>query len=255
VTIATLPSRRNRSVGSPEAIAAAYSRRPDPIASAAGPLLNGTVEAGLVIFDCDGVLVDSDRIALRIQAERVTALGLAMTYDDCVRDFLGLGMPATLRILEKRLGGPPPPGWEEELHAAVHEAFRHELRPIGGVVEALDAIDLPTCIASSGSQEKMRLTLGLTGLRERFEGRIFSADEVERGKPAPDLFLHAASRMNVSPGRCVVVEDSPFGVAGAVAAGMTALGYAEDGDGEALAAAGATVFTSMRELPGLLEGR
>jgi HAD superfamily hydrolase (TIGR01509 family) len=213
------------------------------------------VEAGLVIFDCDGVLVDSDRIALRILAERITALGLPTTYDDCVRDFLGLGMPGTLRILEERLGGRLPAGWVEELDAAVREAFRRQLRPVAGVVEALDQIDLPICIASSGSQEKMRLTLGLTGFRERFEGRTFSAEEVAHGKPAPDLFLHAAARMGVAPERCLVVEDSPFGVAGTVAAGMRALGYAADDDGEALFAAGAKVFTSMAELPGLLDGR
>jgi len=210
------------------------------------------VQTELVIFDCDGVLVDSDRIALRIQAERISALGLPTSYEDCVNDFLGLGVPETLRILTERLGGPLPNGWEEELDAAVRAAFREELRPVRGVERALAAIDLPTCIASSGSQDKMRLTLGLTGLADRFAGRVFSADEVERGKPAPDLFLHAAARMGAAPERCVVVEDSPFGVAGARAAGMEALGYAAEGDGEALAAAGATVFTSMEELPGLL---
>lgn len=210
--------------------------------------------AGLVIFDCDGVLVDSDRISLRIQAERISALGLSTTYEDCVRDFLGLGMPATLRILADRLGEPLPDGWAEELDAAVRAAFRRELRPVEGVAAALEAIDAPTCVASSGSQEKMRLTLGLTGLRERFAGRVFSAEEVERGKPAPDLFLHAAARMGVAPRRCVVVEDSPFGVAGATAAGMTALGYAPDGDRAALAREGAAVFASMAELPALVAG-
>jgi len=212
-----------------------------------------------VIFDCDGVLVDSDRIALRIQAERITALGLETTYADCVRDFLGLGMPATLRILTERLGRPLPEGWEAGLDDAVREAFRRELRPVAGIVAALEAIDRPTCVASGGSQEKMRLTLGLTGLRDRFAGRIFSAEEVERGKPAPDLFLHAAARMGVAPSRSVVVEDSRFGVAAARAAGMTALGYAPDGDGgsaaarPALAAAGAEVFTTMADLPALLD--
>ena len=208
--------------------------------------------AGLVIFDCDGVLVDSDRIALRIQAERITALGLPTAYEDCVRDFLGLGMPATLRILEERLGRPLPDGWADDLDAAVREAFRRELRPVAGIVAALEQIELPTCVASSGSQEKMRLTLGLTGLRERFEGRIFSGEEVAHGKPAPDLFLHAAATMGFEPERCVVVEDSPFGVEAARAAGMRALGYAADGDGAALAERGATVFHSMSELPGLL---
>jgi HAD superfamily hydrolase (TIGR01509 family) len=210
------------------------------------------VPAGLVIFDCDGVLVDSDRVALRIQAERITALGLPTTYEDCVRDFLGLGMPATLRILEERLGAPLPEDWERDLDATVRDAFRRELRPVPGIAAALDQIDAPTCVASGGSQAKMRLTLGLTGLRERFEGRIFSADEVERGKPAPDLFLLAAERMGTAPRDCVVVEDSPFGCAAARAAGMRALGYAPDDDGAPLAHEGAAVFKSMTALPGLI---
>ncbi len=206
----------------------------------------------LVIFDCDGVLVDSDRISLRIQAEQISALGLETSYEDCVRDFLGLGMPATLQILTERLGRPLPSGWEEELDAAVREGFRHELQPVRGVVEALEEIDLPTCIASSGSQEKMRFTLGLTGLWDRFAGRTYSADEVPRGKPAPDLFLRAASCMATSPERCVVVEDSPFGVIGAKAAGMSALGYSPEGSGELLEREGANTFESMTELPALL---
>lgn len=205
-----------------------------------------------MIFDCDGVLVDSDRISLRIQAEWISALGLETSYEDCVRDFLGLGMPATLQVLTERLGRPLPSGWEEELGAAVREGFRRELQPVRGVVEALEEIDLPTCIASSGSQEKMRFTLGLTGLWDRFVGRIYSSDEVRRGKPAPDLFLHAASCMATPPERCVVVEDSPFGVAGAKAAGMLTLGYSPEGSGELLEREGANIFKSMAELPALL---
>ncbi len=211
--------------------------------------------AGLLIFDCDGVLVDSDRISLRIQAERLTALGLPMTYEECVREFLGLGMKETLREIEERLGRSLPAGWETELEAEVKDAFRRELRPVRGVVEALDQISLPTCVASSGSHEKMMMTLGLTGLYERFAGRIFSADEVERGKPDPDLFFYAAERMGVVPERCIVVEDSPFGIQGAVAAGMAPLGYAADAEPAAMSAlfdAGAIVFTSMAELPGLV---
>jgi HAD superfamily hydrolase (TIGR01509 family) len=218
-------------------------------------VFNDGVRTALAIFDCDGVLVDSDRISLRIQAERITTLGLPMTYGDCVQEFLGLGMPATLRRLEEQLGGPLPPTWEEDLGAAVGEAFRRELRPVAGIAAALDAIEaagVPTCIASSGSIEKMRLTLGLTGLWGRFEGRIFSGDEVEHGKPAPDLFLLAAERMGAAPERCVVIEDSPVGVIGARGAGMAALGYAPDDEGEALASAGAAVFASMAELPALV---
>jgi HAD superfamily hydrolase (TIGR01509 family) len=154
---------------------------------------------------------------LRIQAERISLLGLETSYEDCVRDFLGLGMEATLEILTERLGRPVPKGWEIELDAAVREGFRRELQPVPGVVQALDEIELPTCVASSGSHEKMRFTLGLTGLWDRFAGRIFSVEEVEHGKPAPDLFLHAASRMSTLPEQCIVIEDSPFGVAGAKA--------------------------------------
>jgi HAD superfamily hydrolase (TIGR01509 family) len=122
---------------------------------------------------------------------------------------------------------------------------------VPGIVEALEEVELPTCVASSGSHEKMRLTLGLTGLRDRFAGRIFSADEVEQGKPAPDLFLHAASRMSAPPQRCIVVEDSPFGIAAAKAAGMAALGFAATTPAARLGGADA-IFTAMGELPGLL---
>lgn len=208
----------------------------------------------LAIFDCDGVLVDSDRISLRIQAERIRALGLPLSDEDCVREFLGIGMPATLRRIEEWLGRPLPDGWEAELEAEVEAAFRRELQPVPGIVEALDRIAVQTCIASGGSHEKMTLTLGLTGLYERFAGRIFSAEEVERGKPDPDLFFYAAERMGVVPERCVVIEDSPWGVAAGVAAGMSVLGYAADADVQAadLREAGAIVFTDMAELPALL---
>jgi HAD superfamily hydrolase (TIGR01509 family) len=124
--------------------------------------------------------------------------------------------------------------------------------PVPGIVEALEGIELPACVASSGNHEKMRLTLGLTGLWDRFAGRIFSADEVKRGKPAPDLFLHAASRMSTPPERCIVVEDSPFGIAAAKAAGMSALGFAAT-PAARLDAADA-VFTAMEDLPGLISG-
>jgi HAD superfamily hydrolase (TIGR01509 family) len=209
------------------------------------------IVAGLVIFDCDGVLVDSDRISLRIQAERISALGLETSFDDCVRDFLGLGMPRTLEILVERLGRPLPEGWVDELEASVEAAFRAELQAVPGVVEALDEIRFPACIASSGSHEKMRLTLELTGLHDRFAGRIYSADEVEHGKPAPDLFLHAAATMGFAPADCVVVEDSPFGVDAAKAADMRALGFSALTPPQRLQAADA-VFAVMADLPGLV---
>ncbi len=209
---------------------------------------------GLVIFDCDGVLVDSDRISLRVQTEMISSgLGLETSFEACVQDFLGLGMGRTLEVLGERLGRPVPDTWVAELESAVAAAFERELEAVPGIDAALDRIELPTCVASSGSQAKMRLTLGLTGLHDRFRGRIFSADEVRRGKPAPDLFLHVAKAMGVAPGRCVVVEDSPFGIAAARAAGMRSLGFAALAPRERLAAADA-VFDSMADLPDLIGG-
>jgi HAD superfamily hydrolase (TIGR01509 family) len=207
---------------------------------------------GLVIFDCDGVLVDSDRISLRIQAQEITRLGLPMTFEQCAREFLGIGMPATLEKLERRLGRPVPDGWERRLERRVLAAFDAELEAVAGVVDALDRLALPTCVASSGTHDKMRRTLGATGLYDRFAGRIFSATEVERGKPAPDLFLHAARTLGVPAERCVVVEDSPAGVAAARAAGMRALGYAALTPAEWLAGPGTVVFDDMRDLPRLV---
>jgi HAD superfamily hydrolase (TIGR01509 family) len=128
--------------------------------------------------------------------------------------------------IEAHLGRRLPASWEEPFRHLYRQAFEAELEPVAGVVAALDAIAIPTCVASSGTHEKIRFTLGLTGLYERFAGRIFSVSDVARGKPAPDLFLHAAARMGVPPAQCAVVEDSRYGVEAARAAGMRAFGYA-----------------------------
>ena len=208
----------------------------------------------LVIFDCDGVLVDSDRLSLEIQARHITALGVPMTGDDCSREFLGIGMESTLDLIAELIGGPVPAGWLPQLEDEVAEAFRRELQAVDGIADALDQIALPTCVASGGSHEKMQLTLGLTGLWDRFDGRIFSASEVPRPKPAPDIFLHAAAESGVDPSGCLVIEDSPFGVDGAKAAGMTCFGFAALTHRDRLVAAD-QVFSDMAELPGLIEGR
>jgi HAD superfamily hydrolase (TIGR01509 family) len=204
-----------------------------------------------VIFDCDGVLIDSDRISLRVQAEMLCELGVPTSYDACVRDFLGIGMPATLAAITVRLGRPVPPKWIDDLDEAVRNAFTHELTPTPGIVEALNQITVPTCVASSGSHDKMRFTLGLTDLYQRFEGRIFSGDEVEHGKPAPDLFLHAARSMTTAVAGWVVVEDSPSGVRAAKAAGMHVLGYAAATPKDWLHQAD-VVFAVMADLPALI---
>lgn len=206
----------------------------------------------LVIFDCDGVLVDSEPVANRVFTESLRAIGLEIGHDEAGATFIGLSMARCVEIIEERLGRPVPEGFVNRLQARTYAAFRAGLQPVKGVERALERIDLPVCVASSGEHEKMRLTLGLTGLLARFEGRLFSATEVERGKPHPDLFLLAARSLGARPARCVVVEDSAPGVLAARVAGMTALGYAGGSDGKPLAAAGARLFHAMEELPDLL---
>jgi HAD superfamily hydrolase (TIGR01509 family) len=209
--------------------------------------------AGLVILDCDGVLVDSERLAVGIDVELLGGLGWEITADEVVERFVGRSADHMRAEVEARIGRSLPPDWEDAFQHRFREAFEAELAPVDGIVEALDRIDVETCVASSGSHEKMRFTLGLTGLYERFEGRIFSAWEVANGKPAPDLFLYASERMGADPGACTVVEDSRWGVEAARAAGMRALGYSGGvTPAAALERAGALVFSDMRELPALL---
>jgi HAD superfamily hydrolase (TIGR01509 family) len=209
---------------------------------------------GLLIFDCDGVLVDSERIAVRIDARVLAALGWHLTEAEIVERFMGRSQQYMVGEIESHLGRPLPPEWEDEFLDLYRVAFEAELRPVDGIVDALDRIRVPTCVASSGSHAKIEGSLRLTGLWDRFEGRIFSRDDVARGKPAPDLFLFAASTMGIEPARAVVVEDSPYGIEAAIAAGMPALGYA-GGLVPPERLAGATrVFTDMRDLPTLLEG-
>jgi HAD superfamily hydrolase (TIGR01509 family) len=199
------------------------------------------------------VLVDSEPIHLRLESELLTELGWPLTPDEVAARFMGRTEAEMLREIRERISDLPD-DWDAGHQQRVREAFEAELEPVDGVVEALDQISIPMCVASSGTHEKMRLTLSLTGLYERFEGRIFSATEVEHGKPAPDLFVHASKRLGIEPEACAVVEDSPFGVQAAIAAGMTVFAYAGgvmpaerlwDAD---------VVFDDMRKLPRLLGG-
>jgi HAD superfamily hydrolase (TIGR01509 family) len=207
----------------------------------------------LVIFDCDGVLVDSERIAIRVEAEFLAELGWPLTEAEIIERFMGHTSEYMDQAIEFQLGSRLPRDWKDQFQRRYREAFAAELVPVDGVLEALDQITVPTCVASSGSHDKLRLTLGHTGLYERFEGRIFSGYEVANNKPAPDLFLHAAARMGAEPARCAVVEDSRPGVQAARAAGMAAFGYAGGlTPPERLAGEGTVVFTDMRDLPRLL---
>lgn len=220
----------------------------------AGPAASNT-RYELAIFDCDGVLVDSERIANQVFAARLRELGLQLTLDDMFERFVGHTMPECLRIVAGLLGREPPAGFLEDLQRRTFAAFERELRPVEGVVEALEAIQsrLATAVASSGDHDKLRHTLGLTGLWPRFEGRIFSTVDVPHAKPQPDVYLHAARTLGFEPSRCVVIEDTPIGVAAGVAAGMRVLGYARHTPAAQLLAAGALeVFDDMRGLPSRL---
>ncbi len=208
--------------------------------------------AEAVIFDCDGVLVDTEPVGNAVLAELITELGIPTTREQAIETYMGRSMASCLAMLEERLGHPPPADFAERYREGTEAAWRRELRPVPGIVAALDRIELPSCVASSGGHERIRLTLGLTGLLPRFEGRIFSATEVEHGKPAPDLFLHAAARMGFDPSSTAVVEDTVPGVTAARAAGMRALAFARLVSAEALEAAGGEVFEDMARLPGLL---
>ncbi|MEU9412097.1 HAD family hydrolase [Streptomyces sp. NPDC048281] len=210
----------------------------------------------LVIFDNDGVLVDSEPISNRLLAAYLTELGHPTSYEDSIRDYMGSAMHRIHDLVLERTGQRLPDDFDDVFHARVFAAFEEELKPVtgvAGVLEQLAADGVPYCVASSGSHERIRVGHRTTGLDRWFEeSRIFSSQDVGRGKPAPDLFLYAAERMGVVPERCVVVEDSPLGVQAAVAAGMDVYGFTAMTPADRLT--GATqLFADMGNLADLLE--
>jgi HAD superfamily hydrolase (TIGR01509 family) len=207
----------------------------------------------LLIFDCDGVLIDSERLAVKVDVLVLRELGWPLSEAEVIERFVGRSDRDTEAEIEAHLGHKLPAGWQQRFKPLYERAFEANLAPVDGVLEALDAISLASCVASSGTHEYLRYTLGLTGLYERFAGRIFSAEDVAAGKPAPDLFLHAAEQMGAIPSACLVVEDSRPGVEAARAAGMRVLAYAGGlSPRELLEGPNTIVFEDMRELPQLL---
>jgi HAD superfamily hydrolase (TIGR01509 family) len=215
--------------------------------------LSGPFE--LVIFDCDGVLVNSEKVANEVFAEVLLQVcGLKFTLDDMLDTFVGHSRAQCFDKIEAILGEPPPPELDQRYQDDINRALKDSVVAIEGIESVLRSLAIPYCVASSGSHDKMRLTLGKTGLIDLFEGNIFSTSEVERGKPHPDIYLHAAASMGEhQPERCLVIEDSPLGVTGAVAAGMKVFGFAELMPAHKLKASGAhLVFDHMHDLPDLI---
>ena len=209
----------------------------------------------LVIFDCDGVLVDSEGPSARVTAAECSALGWSMTADEAMTRFIGLRLSDMPPLVAAAIGRPVPEGWVEHLRRRLIETLSDEVSPMPGAADAIRAVaamGLPYRVASNSSHEEMAVKFARTGLAALVADRVHSARDVARGKPAPDVFLAAAAAEGVTPGECLVIEDSLTGVAAARAAGMTVLGL---GPGTALQDAGAVPIRSLAELPAILEAR
>lgn len=214
-----------------------------------------TTKLRLVIFDCDGVLVNSEPVANRVVAEMLTAEGWVMTPHEADRRFLGMSFPDMVPVVEAELGRKLPPQWEHDLVAGVMRALATESVPIPGALEALHAVNtlgLPWRIASNSSHGEMAKKFSCIGLTNLVAGRLHSFEDVARGKPAPDLFLATAAAEGVIPDACVVIEDSSTGARAAAAAGMMCLGFGTGAQAESLRAVGAYPFASMFDLPALI---
>jgi HAD superfamily hydrolase (TIGR01509 family) len=207
----------------------------------------------LVIFDCDGVVVDSERLVFEVFGSFIRSLGVHLSDAETREQFLGRSLADCMTIVERLSGKPAPSGALERYTAERDRVLGERVQAVAGIREILETLTIPYCIASSGGYDKMRITLGATKLMPYFEGRLFSATEVPRAKPAPDIFLFAAQRMGASPTRTAVIEDTVNGVRAGCAAGMTVFGYVDLTPAERLVEAGATrTFTEMRALPALL---
>ncbi len=213
----------------------------------------------LLIFDCDGVLVDSEALACEIDAQILTHIGLPYSAQDIARKFVGVSFKDMVTRLEAEHGCTLPDDLGAQMDSALFAKFETDLKPIDGVREAILSLPYTRCVASSSTPERIALSLRLTGLADLFD-HVFSATQVPRGKPAPDLFLHAAERMGANPQDCLVIEDSSAGVQGALAAGMRVIGFVGGAHcgpehAEKLRRAGASVVIErMVDLPGTVQG-
>ena len=183
----------------------------------------------LIIFDCDGVLVDSEPLSAKVAATALAEFGVHLDAQTRQKSFTGLTFAAAVAKVRSDFGVELPPAYAIRHAQLLEQMFRQELKPMAGVVQMLKSLRLPFCVGSNSSQARLAMTFEVTGLAHFFKGRIFSGEDVKEGKPAPDLFLHAAARCGVAPQNCLVIEDSPVGVVAAVKAGMPAIGFVGGG--------------------------
>jgi HAD superfamily hydrolase (TIGR01509 family) len=199
------------------------SARAPAITTTNGPA--GHQGPDLVIFDCDGVLIDSELLSVRAEIDLLAQEGITISAEDILERYVGISLAGMKADLERRFGRKLPDDFATRHHSRLMAIFDAELQVMPGIGVVLDGLSGKICVASSSTPERLRHALGLVGLFDRFDPYVFSATMVARGKPAPDLFLHAAAQMGAEPARCIVIEDSLVGVEAAVAAGMTAIGF------------------------------
>jgi len=206
-----------------------------------------------VIFDCDGVLVDSEAISCKVLLEMTENLGLKLNWDDTIEEFSGKSLGSIIEYIEARVKGKVPSNFEKEFRQRTFEAFKKDLKPIEGVSEILNKLKVPFCVASSGPREKIKLNLTIINLINRFsENRIFSSYDIGSWKPNPEIYLHAANKMGFKPEDCAVIEDSIYGVKASISGGFDTFAYTRKLNKESFAKMGATVFSDMKNLDNLL---
>jgi phosphoglycolate phosphatase len=206
----------------------------------------------LVIFDCDGVLVESEPLACQIYVQMFEEFGIDLDFDETLREFHGVTLARRVESTARKYGRTPPANFIQSFNERLSALTERELRPVPHVHELIESLSVPKCVASNGSRDEINLRLRVANLTHYFGSAIFSGVEVPHPKPAPDVFLAAAQSFGIHPARCVVIEDSELGVTAAIAAGMTVYGHATFNPAESLQAAGAIPFTSMLELREIL---
>lgn len=205
-----------------------------------------------IIFDCDGVLVDSETISAKIFQEMAREIGFDLDYETAVEQFAGTSMSENLKFIQDNIEKELPQDFEKEFRKRTYEAFKSDLHPIDGIHDLIKKVNVPFCVASSGPVEKIRINLSSAKLLSKFEGKIFSSYEIGTWKPEPGIFLYAAEQMGFEPDECIVIEDSSAGIKAAIAGGFKVYALANSKKKDIFEKLGAHVFENMLELGSLI---